>query len=79
MELCSFHFYIGRAMGKGVFGAYADSEGPDQTARMRILIRAVPVRWQNYYVLQNVIAYLIRSYNSLTDLPSSHDLRIHLF
>ena len=34
--------------------AYADSEGPDQTAHPRSLIRAFPVRWENHWILQNV-------------------------
>ena len=35
-------------------GSYADSEGPDQIARMRSLIRACTVRLQNQWILQNV-------------------------
>ena len=38
----------------GVFGAYVDSEGSDQTAHWRSLIRAAAVRLQNYWV---TIAY----------------------
>ena len=34
--------------------AYADSEGPDQTAHPRSLIRAFTVRKQNHSILQNV-------------------------
>ena len=34
--------------------AIADSEGPDQTARMRSLIRAFTVCEQNHWLLQNV-------------------------
>ena len=34
----------GRFMDKGLFGAYADGEGPDQTAHPRSLIRAFVVR-----------------------------------
>ena len=35
---------LGIAVGKGIFGAYTNSESPDQTAHMRSLIRAFAVR-----------------------------------
>ena len=37
-------FEMDGAMGKGALGTYADSEGPDQTAHLRSLIRALTVR-----------------------------------
>ena len=43
----------GRAMRKYVFGR-ADIEGPDQTARMRSLIRVFTVRYQKQWILQNI-------------------------
>ena len=44
-------FNLSRVMGKVIVGAHADSNGPDQTARPRRLIRAVAVRLQNYCIL----------------------------
>ena len=41
-------------MGKCAFGAYADSEGPDQTAQPRSLIRAFAFRLQKY-LIPNII------------------------
>ena len=38
-------------MGKCVFEAYMDSEGPDQTALMRSLIRAFAVCLQNHWTM----------------------------
>ena len=34
--------------------AYVDSEGPDQPAHSRSLIRAFTVRYHNHWILQNV-------------------------
>ena len=42
---------MSRAKRKCAFGARADSEGPDQTARKRSLIRAFAVRCQNHCIL----------------------------
>ena len=39
---------------KTCFRAYADSEGPDQPAHSRCLIRTFTVREQNHWTLQNV-------------------------
>ena len=38
---------LGRAKWKSVFEAFADNEGPDQTAHPRSLIRAFVVRLKN--------------------------------
>ena len=38
----------------GAVGLCTESEGPDQTARMRSLIRAFTIRKPNNWILQNV-------------------------
>ena len=38
---------------RNILRAYADREGPDQTAHPRSLIRALTVGIQNHYILQN--------------------------
>ena len=45
---------IWAAPSKNVLRGCTDSEGPDQTARMRSLIRAFAVRCQNHWILRNV-------------------------
>ena len=49
----TFTVKLGHAMQKRV-QAYADSEGPDQPAHPRSLIRAFGVRQQNHWILQNI-------------------------
>ena len=39
---------------KACLRANADSEGPDQTAHPRSLIRAFTVRLQNHWILENI-------------------------
>ena len=41
-----------RTMRKGAFRVCADSEGSDQTAHLRSLIRAFAVRLKNHYIEQ---------------------------
>ena len=50
--LCCLH--MGRVKWKSAFGVCADSEGPDQTAQLRSLIRAFTVCEQNCLTLQHV-------------------------
>ena len=38
-----------------MFGAYADSESPDQTARRPSLIRALAERLQNHLILKIIL------------------------
>ena len=38
-------------MKKLVFGVYADSEGPDQPAHMRRMVRVFAVRFQAHWML----------------------------
>ena len=72
------------AREKGFIRAYADSEGPDQTARPRSLISAFAARLQNRWTLQNIRTNdkaIYKTAVSLTDLIlyCSHILRRHLF
>ena len=46
------HAYAcGPRLAKTRLRAYADNEGPDQTAHLRSLIRALAVRLQNHWIL----------------------------
>ena len=47
-------FPIAPPLGDGILWAYAESEGPDQTARPRSLIWAFAVLLQIRWVSQNV-------------------------
>ena len=46
---------LGFVKKQSAFGEYADSKGPDQTAQMCSLIRALAVLLQNHLTLQNVL------------------------
>ena len=65
---------------KCAFGAYGDSWRPDQTARMRSLIRAFAVRWQNHSILQNahvqddVKSHILRILKGTFSLDADHML-----
>ena len=47
LDLINMIIYRSHAVRKGAFWAYADSEGPDQTARLRSLIWAFAARLLN--------------------------------
>ena len=51
MRMCLL--YYGPRHAKTCLWVYADSEGPDQPAHLRSLIRAFTVRKQNHWILQN--------------------------
>ena len=54
LRMSPMHIFNGPRHTKTCFRAYTDSEGSDQTARVRSLIRAFAVHCKNHSILQSM-------------------------